>query len=147
MHLLVNTPHLIDVVMLTSPAPAPRAERSGAESRGSQKSSLLHSPAPASTSTQTSHIMVVKIRLARFGRRRAPFYNIVVAQARFVLLSSTWSPFQASSANPSTGQRETANRLKSLVCPPIPHSSMINPSTSGLVPNQEEVGDSAEGRG
>jgi small subunit ribosomal protein S16 len=28
--------------------------------------------------------MVVKIRLARFGRRKAPFYNIVVAQARFV---------------------------------------------------------------
>lgn len=26
--------------------------------------------------------MVVKIRLARFGRKRAPFYNIVVAQAR-----------------------------------------------------------------
>jgi small subunit ribosomal protein S16 len=26
--------------------------------------------------------MVVKIRLARFGRRNSPFYNIVVAQAR-----------------------------------------------------------------
>ncbi|PHH90815.1 hypothetical protein CDD83_2569 [Cordyceps sp. RAO-2017] len=26
--------------------------------------------------------MVVRIRLARFGRRNAPFYNIVVAQAR-----------------------------------------------------------------
>jgi len=26
--------------------------------------------------------MVVKIRLARFGRKRAPFYNVVVAQAR-----------------------------------------------------------------
>jgi len=26
--------------------------------------------------------MVVRIRLARFGRKRAPFYNIVVAQAR-----------------------------------------------------------------
>jgi len=30
--------------------------------------------------------MVVKIRLARFGRRKAPFYNIVVAHARFVNL-------------------------------------------------------------
>ncbi len=28
--------------------------------------------------------MVVKIRLARFGRRKAPFYNIVVSHARFV---------------------------------------------------------------
>lgn len=26
--------------------------------------------------------MVLKIRLARFGKRNAPFYNIVVAQAR-----------------------------------------------------------------
>ncbi|KAI9850665.1 MAG: 37S ribosomal protein S16, mitochondrial, partial [Thelocarpon superellum] len=26
--------------------------------------------------------MVVKIRLARFGKRNAPFYNIVVAHAR-----------------------------------------------------------------
>ena len=28
--------------------------------------------------------MVIKIRLARFGKRNAPFYNIVVAQARYV---------------------------------------------------------------
>lgn len=27
--------------------------------------------------------MVLKIRLARFGKRNAPFYNIVVAQARY----------------------------------------------------------------
>lgn len=27
--------------------------------------------------------MVVKIRLARFGKRNSPFYNIVVAQARY----------------------------------------------------------------
>lgn len=35
------------------------------------------------------HIMVVKIRLARFGKRKAPFYNIVVAQARFVDVDRT----------------------------------------------------------
>lgn len=35
----------------------------------------------AITATST-HKMVVKIRLARFGRKRAPVYNIVVAQAR-----------------------------------------------------------------
>ena len=28
------------------------------------------------------HKMVVRIRLARFGRKRQPFYNIVVSQAR-----------------------------------------------------------------
>lgn len=28
--------------------------------------------------------MVVKIRLARFGRTNAPFYNIVIAHARYV---------------------------------------------------------------
>ena len=27
--------------------------------------------------------MVLKIRLARFGRRNAPFYNIVIAHARY----------------------------------------------------------------
>lgn len=27
--------------------------------------------------------MVIKIRLARFGRRGQPFYNIVVAHARY----------------------------------------------------------------
>lgn len=27
--------------------------------------------------------MVVRIRLARFGKRNAPFYNIVVSHARF----------------------------------------------------------------
>ena len=44
--------------------------------------------APAMTAIQQSTVqithftMVVKIRLARFGRRKAPFYNIVVAHAR-----------------------------------------------------------------
>lgn len=33
--------------------------------------------------------MVLKIRLARFGSRRKPFYNIVVAQARY--LSDTFN--------------------------------------------------------
>lgn len=32
--------------------------------------------------------MVVKIRLARFGKRNAPFYNIVVARDRYVLHQS-----------------------------------------------------------
>lgn len=31
-------------------------------------------------------IMVVRIRLSRFGPRHSPFYNIVVAQARYVEL-------------------------------------------------------------
>jgi hypothetical protein len=34
--------------------------------------------------------MVLKIRLARFGRRHAPFYNIVVAQARFAFTLVYW---------------------------------------------------------
>lgn len=32
--------------------------------------------------------MVVKIRLARFGRRNSPFYNIVIAHARYAQLST-----------------------------------------------------------
>lgn len=31
--------------------------------------------------------MVVKIRFARFGPRHSPFYNIVVAQARYVFFT------------------------------------------------------------
>jgi hypothetical protein len=115
MHLLGKNPHLIDVVILTSPAP--RAERGGIS--GSQKSSRLSLPNSWEYLDATSHIMVVKIRLARFGRRRAPFYNIVVAQARFVLLSSTGIHFKQAQLTRRLGQRETANRLKSLVCPPI----------------------------
>jgi hypothetical protein len=83
--------------------------------------------------------MVVKIRLARFGRRRAPFYNIVVAQARFVLLLSTGLRFKQAQLTRRTEQRETANRLKSLVCPQS-HSSVINLPTRGLIPNQGENG-------
>ena len=39
--------------------------------------------------------MVVKIRLARFGKRNAPFYNIVVAQARSVFLLSPIHPLSS----------------------------------------------------
>lgn len=35
-----------------------------------------------STEHAVAAAMVVKIRLARFGRKNAPFYNIVVAHAR-----------------------------------------------------------------
>ena len=31
--------------------------------------------------------MVLRIRLARFGNKHNPFFNIIVAQARYVVLS------------------------------------------------------------
>jgi hypothetical protein len=34
--------------------------------------------------------MVLRIRLARFGKKHAPFYNIVVAHARYVALTSPY---------------------------------------------------------
>lgn len=40
-------------------------------------------PIPITTPT-TTPTMVLKIRLARFGRTNAPFYNIVVAHARYL---------------------------------------------------------------
>jgi hypothetical protein len=47
--------------------------------------SKVHELHPSGALTQHNNdTMVVKIRLARFGRRKAPFYNIVVAQARSV---------------------------------------------------------------
>lgn len=48
----------------------PITESSGQTSESVQHKSTLQS------------VMVVKIRLARFGKRHAPFYNIVVAHAR-----------------------------------------------------------------
>jgi hypothetical protein len=44
------------------------------------------------SSSATSDTMVVRIRLARFGRAHSPFYNIVVTQARFVALCFFASP-------------------------------------------------------
>lgn len=40
--------------------------------------------------------MVVKIRLARFGKRNNPFYNIVVAHARYMqpFLPSLWTLYR-----------------------------------------------------
>ena len=43
---------------------------------------LCRRESPATTPVYTA--MVVRIRLARFGRRHQPFYNIVVANARYV---------------------------------------------------------------
>ena len=51
-------------------------------------SSFIYTPSPRSTNKPLYYVMVVKIRLARFGKRNAPFYNIVVAQARLGPLST-----------------------------------------------------------
>ena len=50
--------------------------------------------------------MVVKIRLARFGRANSPFYNIVVAHARYDDPLHHTPPFQTSPAA-RTKQGET----------------------------------------
>lgn len=57
-------------------------------------------PAPA---------MVVKIRLARFGKRNAPFYNIVVAQARY---RRDCSPTAHAALTSREGAHETASQWK-----------------------------------
>lgn len=53
-------------------------------------STPTRSPSPpqtpdTNTNTNTNTAMVVRLRLARFGRRHAPVYNIVVAHARSAL--------------------------------------------------------------
>jgi len=67
--------------------------------------------------------MVVKIRLARFGRRHAPFYNIVVCQARFVFnifLRLARPPLNSFEHcwSASIELHEIANHLKYSVCLP-----------------------------
>lgn len=46
--------------------------------------------------------MVVRIRLARFGRRNSPFYNIVVAQSRYVHPSPSPTLFHVASTRDTT---------------------------------------------
>lgn len=70
-------------------------------------------PRPPRRHPHAPTTMVLKIRLARFGRTNAPFYNIVVAHARY--LSPSPSPHQARklTAPPSTEQRATRAPSKS----------------------------------
>lgn len=49
----------------------------------------------AATKHITTHNMVLKIRLARFGKRHAPFYNIVVAHARYAYTLRAKAPTTA----------------------------------------------------
>lgn len=81
--------------MVTRQDPSRSGERSGAErARETKKVTTLElqheyldeqdSTAQQLPTRKIPSAMVVKIRLARFGRSKAPFYNIVVAQARYV---------------------------------------------------------------
>jgi small subunit ribosomal protein S16 len=64
--------------------------------------------------------MVVKIRLARFGKANAPFYNIVVAQARYVLPLP-----DANHLTSSQGARATANLSRSSVRHHLPSLNQL----------------------
>ena len=65
----------------TSSRPHPKSSRPATSCDTSNIAALQ----PEYFSRPTSHsfaAMVVKLRLARFGRKNSPFYNIVVAHAR-----------------------------------------------------------------
>lgn len=53
--------------------------------------------------------MTVKIRLARFGRRNAPFYNIVIAHARLVSAAPASAPPSRPAAADSPSTRTARN--------------------------------------
>ncbi|CEJ90799.1 Putative Ribosomal protein S16 [[Torrubiella] hemipterigena] len=63
--------------------------------------------------------MVVKIRLARFGRKNSPFYNIVVAQARTARNSrpleviGTYDPIPKSDPHDESGRLHKDIKLDS----------------------------------
>lgn len=84
---------LIEPPQLTSPPAGWSGTRAhgrpggaGPNSRDLEKSRCSSDDNHPAVLGQIIHLtMVVKIRLARFGRRKAPFYNIVVAQARYGL--------------------------------------------------------------
>ncbi|KAE8354823.1 ribosomal protein S16 domain-containing protein [Aspergillus coremiiformis] len=64
--------------------------------------------------------MVVRIRLARFGNKRQPFYNIVVAQARSARNSKplevigTYNPVPQRPTNLSDEEARTARPIKEI---------------------------------
>ncbi|KOS21109.1 Ribosomal protein S16 [Escovopsis weberi] len=55
--------------------------------------------------------MVIKIRLARFGRRNAPFYNIVVAHARTARNSKPLEVIGTYDPIPKPDPYDTSGRL------------------------------------
>jgi hypothetical protein len=67
--------------------------------------SILPPPPHRANSTAPSRTtaMVLRIRLARFGKKHAPFYNIVVAHARYAssILPKVSSPFQLQPSRPT----------------------------------------------
>lgn len=89
-----QTPFFRPVVSLSSSPNPPPVSSINLNRRSSalRISALRTSPQPSTSPSElpsNSKItppqipsMVLKIRLARFGKRNAPFYNIVVAQAR-----------------------------------------------------------------
>lgn len=70
---------------------------------------------------QSSSQMVVKIRLSRFGNKHSPFYNIVVAQARYVLCFA-FLPDRTTSTNLTT----RCHFLSSAVAKHISHVDRTN---------------------
>lgn len=59
--------------------------------------------------------MVVRIRLSRFGRRHQPFYNIVVAQARYVRVAFNQKKFKFTAIHaPSSWIQKSWNKRISL---------------------------------
>jgi len=101
--------------------------------------------------------MVVKIRLARFGKRHAPFYNIVVANARYVAAQSkptihihmlSWllqNRYRWLCTNNVAEQHATANLSKSSA-PTIrfpkhpPTVKAVNSRTSNSTPQGQSIG-------
>lgn len=97
---------------------------------------LIKPPSSLSTLLPShAETMVLKIRLARFGKRNAPFYNIVVAQARFVSYPFPFHPpfpytppipYQSSRAPLFSLALSIYINIRTLLTPPIsfPHKQI-----------------------
>jgi ribosomal protein S16 len=92
--------------------------------------------------------MVVKIRLARFGRRKAPFYNIVVSQARFVLAFPGGLLFQTSTADQLSRTARNSKPIEVLGMPrPISPFYYQPMNQTDWRPDEGELGLEAENIG
>lgn len=98
----------VELVYSMPPAPDRTREKDNSALSNTTQSSKSQTLSP---SISAPSAMVLKIRLARFGKRNAPFYNIVVAQARYAISLFPLFPYLQFPSPPPNTQLSSQNRL------------------------------------
>lgn len=122
-------PHNLSV---SDPAIGQRATTSAQKIQSTSRTSSATIPPPPRLSNLPRPNMVLKLRLARFGRTNAPFYNIVVAHARYAIFPSLrHAQLPANSLTSLLEPRATASLSRSLAHTiPFPRRTRTTPQGS-----------------